>query len=106
MGATWCVYEQNEKNIAKLQSGADGTELYKKRLTVLRQMIYDLTIWFSMDNDKYTRYASAYVAAFIRNFGLENTEPADGDQPSTDDERAPSAPLPTLAELASTLPAT
>jgi hypothetical protein len=99
MGATWCVYEVNEQKIAKLQPGPERTELEKKRLTVLRQMIYDLTIWFSIDNAKHTRYASAHVAAFIHNFGLENNEPADGGQASTDDEREPPAPLPTLAQL-------
>jgi hypothetical protein len=102
MGATWCVYEQNEKKIAKLLPGADRTELDKRRLTVLRQMIYDLTIWFSILNDKHTRYASANVTAFIQAFGLVHNEPADGDQPSTDDERAPSAPVPTLTQLAAT----
>jgi multidrug efflux pump subunit AcrA (membrane-fusion protein) len=102
MGATWCVYEQNEKNIARLQPGPERTELEKKRLTVLRQMIYDLTIWFSMDNDKHTRYASAHVAAFIKAFGLVHTEPADGGQVSTDDEREPPAPLPTVAQLSLT----
>jgi hypothetical protein len=99
MGATWCVYEQNENKIARLQPGPDRTELEKKRLTVLRQMIYDLTIWFSMDDDKHTRYSSGHVAAFIHNFGLQHTELADGNQPSTDDEPAPSDPLPTVAQL-------
>jgi hypothetical protein len=56
-----------------------------------------------MDNDKHTRYASAHVAAFIQAFGLQNTEPADG-QVSTDDEPAPSAPLPTVAQLSLTNP--
>jgi hypothetical protein len=65
-------------------------------------MIYDLTIWFSILNDKHTRYASANVTAFIQAFGLVHNEPADGDQPSTDDERAPSAPVPTLTQLAAT----
>jgi hypothetical protein len=90
MVATWCMYQANEAKILQL------TELDRdkrkacddQRLLVLEQMLYDLTLYYTMNNETKTRYANKHVTAFIKAFKLTE-EPPDGEADySTDDERA------------------
>ena len=87
MGATWKMHLDNE---ARLQVTDDQKKaVMDRRHLVLEQMLYDLTLWFSMLNDVKTRYCSAHVAAFIRAFDLRPDE-VTGNEPeaSSDDEDA------------------
>ena len=88
MGATWYNYDKFLK-----QEHRPDTDLK----LILEQMLYDLTLWYSMENSKHvhTRYANAHVRAFIAAFGLAHNEPVYHDispAPSTDDEARPPSP--------------
>ncbi len=50
-------------------------------------MVYDLTMWYSIENvTKRTRYTSRYVQEFINFFNLENEEiPFNGDAEASSD---------------------
>jgi hypothetical protein len=65
---------------------------------VLRQMLYDLTMWFSIrNNPKKTRYLSHNASEFIAAFGLDTDETPNGTIYSTDDEDGPGGPDATSA---------
>jgi hypothetical protein len=84
MDATWYNYDK----FLKQRNRPD-----KDLLLILEQMLYDLTLWFAMANDKHTRYDNAHVRAFIAAFGLAEPEPGDADAEfSTDDEARPASP--------------
>ena len=86
MGATWCTYQKFLQ-----QRNKSDTDLK----LILEQMLYDLTLGFSMANDKHTRYASGHVREFIAAFGLAVPEQGDNDAEfSTDDEARPPSPPP------------
>jgi hypothetical protein len=95
MGATWCMYQANEAKILQLpqqdltQQDRDKRKACNdQRLLVLEQMLYDLTLYYTMLNEPRTRYANKHVTAFIEAFKLTE-EPPDGLAPnSTDDEPA------------------
>jgi predicted nucleic acid-binding Zn-ribbon protein len=100
MGATWCAYRKRILNVTKpdeaKQSGFDlaasqALDAWNADLLlVCRQMVYDLTMWYSMQNTpKHTRYASAHVTSFITEFGLNTNERLDGKVESSDDDDAP-----------------
>jgi hypothetical protein len=73
---------------------------------VLRQTLYDLTMWDSILNSpKKTRYMSRHVQSFITAFELENNEPTDSLQDSSDDEAPPDAPADAPPPAAPMLPA-
>ena len=85
MGATWKMYELNEAR--PQDTDEDKEKVMQRRHLVLEQMLYDLTLWFSMLNDVKTRYCSAHVAAFIRAFDLRPDEVTDNEpEASSDDE--------------------
>ncbi len=100
MGATWCAYLKRVRDVPKpdaaKQTGFDlaatqALETWNANLLLIcRQMVYDLTMWYSMDNTpKHTRYTSAHVASFINAFGLNTQELQDGRAESSDDDDAP-----------------
>jgi hypothetical protein len=104
MGATWCAYLKRILNVPKpdaaKQTGFDlaaslALDAWNANLLlVCRQMVYDLTMWYSIQNTpKHTRYASAHVTSFITAFGLTTNELLDGKVESSDDDDAP-APAP------------
>jgi hypothetical protein len=90
MGGTWCMYEKlvMDKRIIRNYPN------YKKDLDlILRQTLYDLTMWDSIRNTpKHTRYMSHNVQKFIDAYGLKNDEPQDGADDSSDDDAPPSDP--------------
>ncbi len=84
MGGTWCMYLKFVMDKRQIRTW----DLYREdRDLVLHQMLYDLTMWFSISNTpKKTRYMSSHVQAFIDTFQLENNELTDGTVPSSDDD--------------------
>jgi hypothetical protein len=105
MGGTWCMYEKLVKDkkpdaapIAFDPNYAKQSREYEQNLRViLRQTLYDLTMWDSILNSpKKTRYMSHNVQKFIDAYGLDNNEPTDSLQESSDDD-APDAPPPAAA---------
>jgi hypothetical protein len=71
-------------------------EYEANRDLILRQMLYDLTMWYSMANTpKKTRYMSHHVQAFITAFGLANSENTTGTVDSSDDD-GPGPPPPAI----------
>jgi predicted nucleic acid-binding Zn-ribbon protein len=88
MGATWCAYRKRVLDVPKpvVNVGTFDSTLQTRLdawnadlLLVCRQMVYDLTMWYSMRNTpKHTRYTSAHVTSFITEFGLTTNELLDG----------------------------
>ncbi len=73
---------------------------------VLRQMLYDLTMWYSMENRPHkTRYMSHHVQAFITAFDLDNNELTNSNVDSSDDD-GPGPPTPANANAPDLIPAT
>jgi hypothetical protein len=73
---------------------------------VLLQMLYDLTMWFSMENRPHkTRYMSHHVQAFITAFGLDNNELINSNVDSSDDD-GQGPPSPANANTPDLIPAT
>jgi hypothetical protein len=64
-----------------------AAERQENKDTLIRQMVYDLTMWYSIENvTKRTRYTSRYVQEFINFFNLENEEiPFNGDAEASSD---------------------
>jgi hypothetical protein len=94
MGATWYNYEKFLKQVHKPDADLK---------LILEQMLYDLTLWYSMENSKHvhTRYANAHVGAFIAAFGLAHIEPVYHDiipVSSSDDEPRPPSPAAEAAD--------
>lgn len=98
MGGTWCVYLQNKAKRPPAQSAAvfdpdysqNQKEYQDKRDVILRQMLCDLSMWFSISNaPKRTSYMSHHVQQFIDKFELTNDEEANGDAYSSDDDTRP-----------------
>ena len=86
MGATWKMYLANEAESQKTDD--QKKKVMDRRFLVLEQMLYDLTLWFSMLNNVKTRYCSAHVTAFIHAFGLRNDETRDPNAEASSDEDA------------------
>jgi len=94
MGGTWCMYEKLVKD-KKLDAAtttfspetAKQIREYEQNLpVVLRQTLYDLTMWDSILNSpKKTRYMSHNVQKFIDAYDLDNNEPTDSLHESSDD---------------------
>jgi hypothetical protein len=102
MGGTWKMYLDRVKgkkppeqtvNTFNLQLSNETKAWEADRDLVLRQMLYDLTMWFSIrNNPKKTRYLSHNASEFIAAFGLDTDETANGTIYSTDDEDGPGGP--------------
>jgi uncharacterized protein (DUF302 family) len=94
MGATWCMWLQNTA-ITKRTPALD-----EERDTIFRQILYDLTMWDSIANeDKKTRYVSAYTEGFIKTYKLSNSEIVDANAPASSDDEAPADAAPDFATL-------
>jgi DNA repair exonuclease SbcCD ATPase subunit len=88
MGATWCMYQVNEAKILQL-TALDRDQIKAcddQRLLVLEQMLYDLTLYYTMHNETKTRYANKHVTVFIKAFKLTEESPDGEAANSTDDE--------------------
>jgi hypothetical protein len=84
--------EQNV-NSFNMQLGNETKAWEAERDLVLRQMLYDLTMWFSIrNNPKKTRYLSHNASEFIAAFVLDTDETPNGTIYSTDDEDGPGGP--------------
>jgi hypothetical protein len=89
------MYQANEAKILQLPQ-QDLTQLDrdqrkacdKQRLLVLEQMLYELTLYYTMNNEPRTRYANKHVTAFIQAFELTEEQPEGLAANSTDDEPA------------------
>jgi len=97
MGGTWSLWLANQAELkvlrARPQSEATKKDIAKaeKQQDLLFQCVmYDLTMWNSIANDKHTRYTSHYVHDFMRAFGLYVTDiPSAAAEDSTDDDEPP-----------------
>jgi hypothetical protein len=98
MGGTWRMYlklvrgkfkktEQQNRASWSMSTQQEFKTWEEHRDLILRQMLYDLTMWYSMANSpKKTRYMSHHVQAFITAFGLDNNEFTTGTVDSSDDD--------------------
>ena len=85
--------QEQTVNLFNLQLSNETNAWEADRDLVLRQMLYDLTMWFSIrNNPKKTRYLSHNASEFIAAFGLDTDETASGTIYSTDDEDGPGGP--------------
>ncbi len=108
MGGTWSLWLANEAELKALRARpqndrtrASTREAVRKQTLLFQCVMYDLTMWNSIANDKRTRYASSYVTRFIKDFGLENEDiPSPAAEDSTDDDDPPPPETLTRAERA------
>jgi hypothetical protein len=83
MAGTWRLHLDNEKTPKNQRSLAYDL----KQQLVLRQVVYDITMWNSIANRPiHTRYHSHLVKEFIDNFKLVHSEPETELQPSSDED--------------------
>jgi hypothetical protein len=115
MGGTWRMYlklvrgkKPDSMNATMFIAGKNGQirEYEENRDLVLRQMLYDLTMWYSMQNRPHkTRYMSHHVQAFITAFGLDNSELTNSNVDSSDDD-GPGPPADPADKAPDLIPAT
>jgi hypothetical protein len=99
MGGTWSLWLANQAQLKVLAKMAKPqTEATKKQIAKAKRqqdvlfqgLLYDLTMWNSIANDKPTRYTSHYVRDFMLAFGLYVTDiPSAAAEDSTDEDEPP-----------------
>jgi hypothetical protein len=109
MGGTWSLWLANQAQLKVLRATAPQTEATKKDIAKAKKqqdvlfqgVMYDLTMWNSITNDKPTRYTSHYVRDFMHAFGLQVTDiPSAAAEDSSDDDDPPPPETLTRAERA------
>jgi regulator of replication initiation timing len=106
MGGTWSLWRAHEAKLSALRARPPSEATKKamaaaehKQALLFQCVMYDLTMWHSIANDKRTRYTSHHVAQFIADFGLVNEDvPSAAAEASSDDDDPPLPAAPTRAE--------